>query len=58
LWESGEIQLSGWYDNVLQKKFYGSIGITQQLPKNFYLQGDILFREGKTFPLLVLGYKF
>jgi hypothetical protein len=58
LWKSGEVQLSGWYDNVLQEKFYGSIGLTQQLPKNFYLQGDVLFREGKTNPLLVLGYKF
>jgi hypothetical protein len=58
LWKNGEVQLSGWYDNVLQKKLYGSVGITQQLPKNFYLQGDLLFRQGKTEPLLVLGCKF
>ncbi|MDR2540512.1 MAG: hypothetical protein LBD11_01715 [Candidatus Peribacteria bacterium] len=53
-----EIQLSGWYDNVLEKKFYGAVGITQQLPKNFYLQGDLLFREGESLPMLNLGYKF
>lgn len=52
------MRLSGWYNNVLQKKFYGAIGVTQSLPKNFYLQGDVLFREGKTQPMLCLGYKF
>jgi hypothetical protein len=58
LWSSGEVQFSGWYDNILQKKFYGSVGITQQLPKNFYLQGEWLFREGQSLPMLVLGMKF
>jgi hypothetical protein len=53
-----EIQLSGWYDNTLEEKFYGAVGITQQLPKNFYLQGDVLFKGEDITPLLVLGYKF
>jgi hypothetical protein len=53
-----ELQLSGWYDNVLERKFYGAVGVRQQLPKNFYLQGDMLFKNGETTPLLVLGYKF
>ncbi|MDR2416455.1 MAG: hypothetical protein LBD75_07880 [Candidatus Peribacteria bacterium] len=58
LWKTGEIQLSGWCNNALQQKFYGAVGIRQQLPKNFYLQGDILFREGRTEPIMVLGRKF
>lgn len=58
VFEGTEISLSGWYDNTLDKKFYGAVGITQQLPKNFYLQGDWLFREGKSLPMVALGYKF
>ncbi|GHV27784.1 hypothetical protein FACS1894176_09990 [Bacteroidia bacterium] len=58
LCKNTEIQLSGWYDNTLNKKFYGAVGITQKLPKNFYVQGDLLFREGESLPMINLGYKF
>jgi hypothetical protein len=58
LFKGTELQVSTWYNNTLQKKIFGAVGITQQLPRNFYLQGDWLFREGKSFPMLNLGYKF
>jgi hypothetical protein len=58
IYKGTTIRLSGWYNNVLQNKFYTAFGVTQKLPRNFYLQGDILFREKKTQPMLSLGYKF
>ena len=59
IYKGGTLRISGWYNNLLVHKFYGAVGFTQQLPKNFYLQGDILlFREKKTQPMLSLGYKF
>lgn len=58
IYKGGTLRLSGWYNNLLIHKFYSAVGFTQQLPKNFYLQGDILFREEKVQPLLCLGYKF
>lgn len=58
VYKGGILKLSGWYNNALNHKFYGAIGFTQKLPKNFYLQGDMLvFREGKIQPMLSIGYK-
>lgn len=58
IYKGGTLRLSGWYNNLLTHKFYSAVGFTQRLPKNFYLQGDVLFREKKTQSLLCLGYKF
>ncbi len=58
IYKGGMIRLSGWYNSLIENKVYGAVGFTQQLPRNFYLQGDVLFREGKTQPILCLGYKF
>ena len=58
IYKGGTLRISGWYNNLVKNKLYGAVGFIQQLPRKFYLQGDVLFREGKTQPMLCLGYKF
>lgn len=47
-----------WYDNVYKDHFYGTISAQVNLPKNFYLMGNLLYRDRKVTPLLNLGWKF
>jgi len=58
VYKGGVMRFSGWYNSLVENKFYEAVGFTQQLPRKFYLQVDVLFREGKTQPMLSLGYKF
>lgn len=46
-WKGGEVSFSGWYNNTLNKKLYGAIGINQKLLGGFSVRADWLFREGK-----------
>lgn len=58
VYTDGTLKMTCWYNDALNHKFYAGVGLTQKLQKNFYLQGDILIlREGKTQPMLSIGYK-
>lgn len=52
------VEISGWYHSELEKNFFGSVGVNQQLPKGFYLQVDYLRKSGENNFLAGVGYKF
>ena len=47
-----------WYDNVYKDLFYGTVSAQVDLPKNFYLMGNLLYRDRKVTSLLNLGWRF
>jgi len=65
-----EAQLSVWYGSAVDKNWYGSVGISQKLPKGLYAKADqqllkglyakadLLVREGKIHYLWGVGIAF
>jgi hypothetical protein len=51
------VQLMGWYDNLVQDKFYCGLGARKSFGK-YYLQGDYLYKANKSDWALVFGATF
>ena len=54
-----DIHATVWYDNVYEDHFYGAVGLKVNLPSNFYIMGNLLYKEGDKFtPFINVGWKF
>jgi hypothetical protein len=54
-----DIHATVWYDNVYEDHFYGAMGVKVNLPSNFYVMGNVLYKEGDKFtPFINVGWKF
>ena len=47
-----------WYDNIYQDHVYGAIGTKVRFPGNFYLGGNLLYKDRVITPVAAFGWRF
>lgn len=60
LFEDLDLHATVWYDNLYNDNshFYAGVGATLNLPKNFYVMGNALYKSNEVRFFLNLGWKF
>ena len=53
-----DIHATLWYDNMYEKHFYGAVGAELNLPKDWYIKTNLLYRDEKFTPFISLGWRF